>query len=264
MIGAASCPILSAAMIPMSHLDSDNPISVSHIECRLVVVQDELQNCPYRPNTTARMPLRLPVGSVTPEVTDRLLATGYRRSGDFVYRTQCPSCDECKPTRIDVEEFRFTTSMKRVLRRGDRDLCCEWGPPQVDKVRLALFNLHRAARNLGEGSSIEADAYRSFLVDSCCETVELSIRLDQQLVGVAIMDVGRTSTSAVYTHFDPAASRYSLGTYAVLKQIQWAIATDRRYVYLGMFVAANQHLNYKARFAPQQRLHDDQWISVDQ
>jgi arginyl-tRNA--protein-N-Asp/Glu arginylyltransferase len=253
----------SRDVILMSHLDSEQPIRLSSGECRLVVVQDELQPCPYRESTIARMPLRLPIGTVTPEVTDQLLDAGYRRSGDFVYRTQCPACSECKPTRVDVGKFRFTTSMKRVLKRGDRDLHSQWGNPQVDQQRVRLFNDHRLARKLGDGSQVDADSYRSFLGDSCCKTIELAVCWHDELFAVSIMDVGSNSVSAVYTHFDPLASRYSLGTYAVLKQIQWAIETNRQFVYLGMYVATNHHLNYKSRFAPQQRLCDGQWIDFE-
>lgn len=250
----------------MSHLTPENPIRVPNAECRLVVVQDQTQPCPYRDGVVARMPLRLPVGSVTPEVTDQLLAYGYRRSGDFVYRTQCPTCDACKPTRVDVERFRPTTSMKRIRRRGERDLVHRWGEPRVDAKRIWLFNQHRIQRGLNQGSPpIDAESYRSFLSDTCCETKELSIRIADELVAIAIVDIGKTSISAVYTHFDPHASRYSLGTYAILRQMEYAIATGRRYVYLGMYVEENSHLNYKARFQPQQRLDDGEWrdISVD-
>ena len=118
---------------------------------------------------------------------------------------------------------------------------------------------------MGQGNlPIDAESYRSFLIDTCCDTMELAISLGDELVAVSIVDVGKSSTSAVYTHFDPAASRYSLGTYAILEQIEWAKATGRKYVYLGMYVAANRHLNYKARFAPQQRLSRDRWISFDE
>ncbi|MCG8649251.1 MAG: arginyltransferase, partial [Pirellulales bacterium] len=82
-------------------------------------------------------------------------------------------------------------------------------------------------------------------------------------IGISIVDVGAESTSAVYTHFEPGSGRYSLGTYAVLKQLQWARQTERKYVYLGMYVTNNRHLNYKARFGPQQRLIDQTWIDVD-
>ncbi|TWU27150.1 arginyl-tRNA-protein transferase [Novipirellula galeiformis] len=234
-------------------------------ECRLVVVQDQLQPCPYLGDTMARMPLRLPIGNVTPEITDQMLAMGFRRSGDFVYRTQCPACQACHPTRLDVSTFRWTKSFKRVLRRGDQDLTWQWNPPSVDALRTEMFNQHRHQRNLGiRDEQVDEDAYRSFLSDSCCETRELSIWKANRLVAVSIVDIGRRSTSAVYTHFRPEESRYSLGTYAVLKQIEWAQATARQYVYLGMYVAENSHLNYKSRFQPQQRLVEGRWIDFDQ
>ncbi|NND96545.1 MAG: arginyltransferase [Pirellulaceae bacterium] len=245
----------------MSH--PENQIRPGYGECKLVVVQDQLQPCPYIDGNTARMPLRLPVGDVTPAITDQLLAMGYRRSGDFVYRTQCPSCTECKPTRIPLETFRLTTSMRRVLNRGDRELTCHWGKPTVDIARVDMFNRHRGHRNLGTSEPIDARNYSAFLEETCCDTMELVIRKDDQLVAVAIVDVGKISISAVYTHFDPNASRYSLGTYAILKQIQWAQDSQRQFVYLGMYVAENPHLNYKARFGPQQRLCNGDWTDID-
>ncbi len=245
----------------MSHPES--PRRTLQTTCRLVVVQDQLQPCPYLDNTTARMPLRLPVGTVTPDVTDQLLALGYRRSGDFVYRAECPACSECKPTRIDIDEFEMTSSMRRVFARGERELTCHWGPPQVDGKRIWLFNQHRRIRNLGSaGELVSTESYRSFLADTCCDTRELAISIGGNLIAIAIVDIGAKSTSAVYTHFDPEASRFSLGTYAILKQIDWAKQNGKRYVYLGMYVADNSHLNYKARFLPQQRLSEEEWIQV--
>jgi len=246
----------------VSHPESH--FSLADAEFRLVVVQDQPQTCPYLDDTVARMPLRLPIGTLTPLIFDRLLASGYRRSGDFVYRTQCPTCQECVPTRVDVGRFHWTKSMRRVLNRGDRELEIEWGVPQTDTERVRLFNAHRAARGLGDGEPIDLGSYQSFLGDSCCQTMELSMSLGSRLIGVAIMDVGQESTSLVYTHFDPRFGRYSPGTYAVLKQLEWAAEHGRKFIYLGMYVAENPHLSYKARFRPQQRLLDGEWIEIDE
>lgn len=248
----------------MRQFDPDKTIRLSSGDCRLVIVQDQLQPCPYLDGETARMPLRLPVGKVTPELTDQLLSLGYRRSGDFLYRAQCSTCHQCKPTRVEVSKFRFTSSLRRVKKRGDRDLVCKWGAPIIDSKRVLMFNAHRDQRGLSlDHEPIDAESYRLFLCDTCCDTRELSIWRNNELVAVSIVDVGRTSTSAVYTHFDPAAGRYSLGTYAVLKQIQWALDTKRQFVYLGMYVSGNRHLNYKARFTPQQRLHGETWLDFE-
>ena len=246
----------------MSHLNPKSQLPSTNGQVKLIVVQDQLQSCPYLESTTARMPLRLPVGTVTPSITDQLLEMGYRRSGDFVYRTQCPACTECKPTRIPVGNFRMTSSMRRVFNRGNRELRYTWGEPIVDRQRTEMFNEHRSHRNLGNGEPVDTRSYAAFLEDTCCESVELAVYKGDQLVAVSIIDVGECSLSAVYTHFLPSESRYSLGTYAILKQIEWAIDSGRDFVYLGMYVASNPHLNYKARFGPQQRLIDGTWQDI--
>lgn len=229
-------------------------------ESRLIVIHDQPQECPYLAGVTARMPLRLPIGEISGEVLDSLLALGYRRTGDFLYRTQCPLCQACEPTRVLTHQFVWSRSLLRVLRRGDADLEMSIGPPRCDSQRIELFNRHRHLRGLArDDEPIDERSYRSFLVDSCCKSLELTFSYHQRLVAVAVVDVGQDSLSAVYTHFDPQLHRYSLGTYAVLKQIEYATATNRTYVYLGMYVAANPHLNYKSRFQPQQRLVLGKW-----
>jgi arginine-tRNA-protein transferase len=226
----------------------------------LVLVHDQPQPCPYLPGYEARMPLHWPTRQLSPEELDRYMASGYRRSGVFLYHTRCPSCRACEPTRVEVERFAWTRSLRRVLRRGDATLSLRSGPPATDRVRLALINQHRAARNLAQsGTPLDHEDYRSFLIDTCCDTRELSYWADDRLVAVAVTDFGRESLSAVYCYFDPEAHRLSPGTYSILKQLQLAAESGRRYLYLGMYVESNRHLSYKSRFQPQERLIEGRW-----
>lgn len=230
---------------------------------RLLQIQDSPSPCPYIDSLTARMPLLYPVAPLGGEDVDLLLAGGFRRSGSLLYYTQCAPCHACEPTRVDVSAFQLSTSFKRVLRRAEKELTLTWQTPRVDESRVQMYNAHRTGRGLGNSPPIDASAYRAFLTDSCWPTLELEIRSGQQLIGVSIMDVGGTSVSAVYTHFDPAASRFSPGTLSVLKQIEWAAENQRRWVYLGLYVCSNPHLNYKSRFVPQQRLIAGEWRQIN-
>lgn len=236
----------------------------SSTESRLIVIHDQPQECPYLDDVMARMPLRLPIGKLDPNALDRLLELGYRRTGDFVYRTQCPGCQACEPTRVIVDQFNWSRSLKRVLQRGDRELTCTFGPATADPQRLDLFNRHRQARSLDRGDdTVDEASYRAFMVDSCCHSTELAVYHQGRLIAVAVIDISTRSLSAVYTHFDPEYSRYSLGTYAILKQIEMAEKSQRKYVYLGMYVQQNSHLNYKSRFLVQQRLIDGAWVTFE-
>lgn len=221
---------------------------------------DEPSPCPYLDGLTARMPLQYPQQAVEPEQLDDLLANGYRRSGWFYYRTACPTCNECRPLRVDVRRFAWTKSLKRVLKRGDAELRVECREPSSDEQRVQLFNLHRNARDMSrDDADTDAAGYEAFLCNSFNTTFELSYHVGDRLIAVAITDVGAESLSAVYCFFDPEFDHLSLGTYSILKQIQIAERNEMEWLYLGMYVAGNRHLKYKARYYPHERFCEGRW-----
>lgn len=219
-----------------------------------IVVLDSPHACGYLPGRIARMPYRHPVTRLTPEQLDERLAEGDRRSGIYLYRTQCPECHACEPIRLDLSKFRPNATQRRMQRHGDALLKVQIGPPTIDQARLDLFNAHRDQRGLSRGDDpIDAPGYADFLTDTCCDTLELTCWHSGRLVACAIADAGRESLSAVYTHFDPKFNQVSLGTYCVLRQVQLCRDTSRRFLYLGFYIAASPHMSYKARFHPHQR-----------
>lgn len=220
--------------------------------------------CSYLPNKQANLPLALPRQRVTPAQLDKLLEAGMRRAGVFLYHTACPQCSACEPSRVDVHQFEWTDSWRRIRNRGDKTLEVALTPVSSTPEKLTLFNLHRAERGLASDDSLYGlDDYESFLVETCCEhTLEMQFRLAGELVAVSVIDCAKNSVSAVYTYFHPRHSKLSLGTYAILKQIDFCKRTQRQFVYLGMYVAANRHLNYKGRFRPQQRWIQSNWVDI--
>lgn len=226
----------------------------------LTKVVDQPSDCPYLDGRTARMPLEIPSQPIDAHQLDALLAAGYRRSGWFYYRTACPGCQACEPLRVDVPRFVETRSLRRVLKRGDADLQVSIGRPRCDAQRLRLFNRHRnerdMARNDGDAS---AEDYNAFLVSSWNPTSEISYWLDSRLASVAVVDVGAEALSAVYCYFDPDLDHLSLGTYSILTQIRIARMRQMRWLYLGMYVADNRHLRYKARYLPHERFQAGSW-----
>jgi arginyl-tRNA--protein-N-Asp/Glu arginylyltransferase len=226
-----------------------------------IVVFDAPHACSYLPGRTARLPYRRPVARLSPEQFDQRLAEGDRRSGVFLYRTQCPTCRACQPIRLDVNGFRPDATQRRMERRGDALLTTRIGPPVVDRQRVRLFNLHRDQRGLtSDDSPLDAQSYEEFLVDSCCESLEFGYWHEGRLVAVAIADAGRDSLSAVYCFYDPSFRLLSLGTYSILRQVAFCRETSRRYLYLGFFIAESPHMSYKARFRPHERLINGTWV----
>lgn len=229
-----------------------------------LLVYDVPEPCPYLPEQEARMPLRIPVQQLSGVQFDHYLETGQRRSGVYLYRPECGSCRACEPIRLAVERFHPNRTQRRILRRGDRLLHMQSGPPIADLTRVDLFNAHRRERGLAarEGD-ITVDEYEAFLVETCCHTIELSYRWDGRLIAVAICDVGDCAISAVYTYFDPFAGHLSPGVYSILKQVELCRSLQKPHLYLGYFVDGCVHMAYKVNYLPHERLIDGQWWTFE-
>jgi len=229
-----------------------------------LVAYDGLDACAYLPGRTARLPLEYPLRQLSGEEWDAYLAAGYRRTGELVYRPTCPECQACEPIRVLVNEFRPNRSQRRAWRKGLETFSLEVGRCRVDAQRIRLYNAHKAARQLdmGEGP-IDAEGYHSFLVESCCDSLELRYYADGELAGVAVIDRGQEAMSAVYCYFDPRFRGHSLGTFSILQELALCRRWGLKYLYLGYYIAEPCRMTYKASFRPHERLRDGQWVRFE-
>jgi arginyl-tRNA--protein-N-Asp/Glu arginylyltransferase len=225
---------------------------------------DYEQVCPYLHDRISRLPLRMQTAMVDGPRFDQHLAEGDRRTGRYLYRTECPNCRECEPIRIRVERFQPTRSQRRVWKRGEQKVSTSVAAPFADEQRVRIFNAHRNGRGMNpSGSSFGVLDYESFLNDSCCDTIALDYFVEDQLAGVAICDRGEKAWSAVYCFFDPEFSNLSLGTYSILKQISLCQEQGITWLYLGYFIQNCSHMRYKDAYRPHERLLNGVWTLFD-
>ncbi len=229
-----------------------------------LIVFDHEEPCPYLAGRSARMPLRVPRGELSPQSFDRKLAEGDRRAGEYLYRTKCPGCRACEPIRLRVSQFRPNRTQRLQWNRGNRRLDVQVIQPIVDDQRVALFNKHRLQRGLAdETREISHFGYENFLVETCCNTLEIDYSHDGELKAVAICDRGQQAVSAVYCFFDPEYREVSLGVYSVLMHVELCRRWNVEYLYLGYYIAESPHMRYKSGYRPHQRLIDGQWRQFD-
>ncbi|RLB65604.1 MAG: arginyltransferase [Deltaproteobacteria bacterium] len=225
-----------------------------------LIVYDEPGPCSYLTDQIWRLPLRLPLRMLTRAEYGRRLATGDRRQGRLLYRTACPACRACEPIRLDVERFAPGRTQRRVERRGDETFLVELGPLEASDERVTLYNLHKQARDLSvDEETTDADAFQSFLGDSCCESFEIRYSIAGELGGIAIVDRTDDALSAVYFYWHPKLAPLSPGTYSILKQVDLCKRWGLRYLYLGLHIADCRPMVYKARFLPHERLIAGRW-----
>lgn len=226
-----------------------------------LVVHEADEACPYLEGRIAHRPLRMPTRHLTHSELEVRLDQGDRRTGFFLYAQECPSCRACEPLRVDVDAFVPSRTHLRTLARGRRTLTIERGPFEVDATRVALYRAHQSARGLAKQSAppLDEHAYEAFLVDTCADGFELRYRLEGRLVAVAVTDRSSIALSAVYTYYDPALSKRSMGTYSILEQIALAKSLGLRWLYLGLAIEESPHMRYKLAFLPHERRIDGVW-----
>lgn len=112
--------------------------------------------------------------------------------------------------------------------------------------------------------------YREFLLRSCVTTrlIEFHEPTDAReapgaLRMVSVVDVLGQALSAVYTFFDPSNRADSLGTYAILWQIERARRLGLAHVYLGYWVEGSRTMQYKRRFHASEIWQGGKWISLE-
>jgi leucyl-tRNA---protein transferase len=210
--------------------------------------------CPYLQGRDARFAyaVRMPDGE---NGFGKLLDSGFRRSGLYVYRTHCEHCRACRPLRIPVAEFKPSRSQSRAL-NANRDLELTLGRPRFDDEKLELFRRYLTARHDGQMSA-EPEEIEGGLFRSPVDTVELTARKDGVLKVVGIIDTAPDLLSLVYCAFDPDEPKRSYGAAFVQWTIAVATSLGIPYVHLGYWVEGAPTMAYKKSFRPHEVLDLD-------
>lgn len=217
--------------------------------------------CPYVPGRAERKLVVELTGRDAVRSYDELSRAGFRRSHRFAYRPACRACAACVPVRIAVERFVHSRSTRRV-RNANADLRIALAPPRASLEQFRLFMVYQHSRHRdSDMATMRYGEYRNMVEDTAVRSAIAEFRdSGGALVAASLIDRLDDGISAVYTFFDPAQRRRSLGTWCIL----WLVEECRRrslpFVYLGYWIAESPKMAYKARFPALERLDGDVWM----
>ena len=217
------------------------------------------QTCAYLPDRQSATLLADPDWPMDAHAYSTLLAHGFRRSGEHVYRPACPSCNACVPIRIEPSVFRASRNQRRTL-AANHDVEHRWVPASDDPETVQLYQRYLRSRHPdSDMANADTAAFRQFLISSWCNTLFLEMRLAGRLIAVAVTDQVPDALSAVYTFFEPELAKRSLGRLAILRQLEVAATHQIKWLYLGYAIEACQNMAYKADYRPQQQFLSGAW-----
>ncbi|WP_299013756.1 arginyltransferase [uncultured Photobacterium sp.] len=213
--------------------------------------------CNYLPDEQEQLGVVMDHHWLTAPGYSVLIASGYRRSGNAVYRPMCQQCHACTPLRIDCEHFAPSKSQKRQLNQMKK---LRWEfKSELDSNWFTLYEKYIRIRHT-DGTMYPAnrEQFFDFCTAEWMDTLFLHVYEKDKLIAIAVTDVFHDALSAVYSFFDPD-SHLSLGTLCVLYQIGYSRKTGRKWLYPGYQIDNCKAMNYKVRFKPYQKLLDGHW-----
>ena len=214
--------------------------------------------CPY---ISGQLEQRIAVDvSLDPKAHDALARVGFRRVENWVYRPACPYCNACTAWRVDTVAFMPSKSMARIL-KINQSLSRVVTGLNVDEAHYDLFKAYIMGRHRnGQMAMMSRDDFINMIINSPIDTALVNYYdPDNRLVATVLTDFQSDGLSAVYSFFDPALSRRSLGTFIILDLLQMAKKMMLPWLYLGYYVEGSAKMAYKARYTPAEIFQNGSW-----
>ena len=228
------------------------------------------QPCPYLDGRMERKLFTALQGDQAERLNDALSKQGFRRSQNVLYRPSCADCTACLSARIRVADFQPSKSQARVMRRNAH-LRRRATSPWATEEQFALFRDYLDSRHADGGMAdmdifefaamVEETPIRSRLVEYSDPARESDDRAG--LTAVCLTDILDDGLSMVYSFYDAARDRDSLGTYVILDHIRIAAEMGLDYVYLGYWVPGSPKMGYKSRFSALEVYAGRRWQALD-
>jgi len=193
------------------------------------------------------------VDDIDAQECQELIERGYRRFGKMYFRPICSECNECQSIKIDVENFKFSSSQRRVLKKASH-IQSFIQTPTITHEHLALFekyHLHMKNKKSWEYTKTTPEHYyNSFVSGHGNYGYEILYFDEEKLIGVDLIDSLVDGVSSIYFYYDPDYEKLSLGKFSLLQQIKFAQKSNKKWIYLGYYVEECPSLSYKSEYKP--------------
>ncbi|MFP4243250.1 MAG: arginyltransferase [Chitinispirillaceae bacterium] len=207
-----------------------------------------VHQCPYLFEDRARLAC-FAASELSETEIGMLLSSGWRKFGYQYFRPLCIGCRECVPIRVLVRDFRPSKSQRKVIKKNALTEV-KFGPLQYSE---RVFEIYREHSGFRFGEKSDRDHFRRSLCASSCPSGMSSYYVDGDLQGVGFLDRSHNGLSSVYFIYTEEVKQLSLGTYSVIREIEYARELGLDYYYLGYVVEGCGRMAYKGRFFPHER-----------
>jgi leucyl-tRNA---protein transferase len=185
--------------------------------------------------------------SLSGEELDRYLAEGWFRMGQTIFTTNFLNfkqkfysaiwlrirLSECPRSRTAEKLARLNEKFSVVIQKAE-----------ISQEKENLFTKYRTQVSFEPSSSIQSLLYGR-ATDNVYETLEITIRDGDKLIGCGFFDLGKKSVAGITSFYDPTYKKFSLGKFLIYQKIAFAKAKGYDFFYPGYFVPGYAAFDYK-------------------
>lgn len=214
------------------------------------------EKCSYLENKKQTTHYKL-IQNCSKESSQELIERGFRRFGKMYFRPICAECNECQSIKIDAQNYIFSKSARRVLKKASA-ISTYIQKPALSHEHLELFEKYHLYMHEKKGwdysPTNSEHYYNSFVSGASDFGYEVQYIFENKLIGVDLIDILPDGVSSIYFYYNPDYAHYSLGKLSLYKQIQYAQRANKAWIYLGYYVKDCPSLSYKAMYKPYKTL----------
>jgi len=208
--------------------------------------------CAYLENHHQTMHYKV-IDSCSKEQCSALIERGWRRFGTMFFRPICKDCTECESIKIDVQNYKYSKSDRRVIRKASHFKIIVQRPT-LTKEHLEIFteyhNYMKKKRDWDQQNITAENYYLSFVQGHSNFGYEVLYFNEDRLIAVDLIDILEEGISSIYFYYNPEYQNFSLGKYSIYHQIEYAKQLGLSWIYLGYYVSECQSLAYKSCYKP--------------
>jgi len=196
---------------------------------------------------------------------DEYLAKGWYRMGNTIFTCQFllqkRELFSATWIRLYLKDFSFKKRNRKTLSRNGKRFTYKVSKAIITEEKEQLYQKYRESfegfisenliANLHEGEEMEV-----------FDTWNIEVYEGEKLVALSFFDLGETSMSSILGIYDPDYSKFSLGYYTLLLEVQEGINLGLEYFYPGYIVHDNPRFDYKTKIGDVEYYDflEDKWV----
>jgi leucyl-tRNA---protein transferase len=192
--------------------------------------------------------------TLQPIELDKLLAKGWFRNGQQMYRSHLILLDEDLYTsiniRIDLRKHEFSKSLRKIYKKNQQRFEVLVRPLRFTTEKQALWEQHR---NRLVGCCTKQLVHHFGTNQNIFDTWEVCVYDDKKLIAVSFFDIGENSIASLLGLFDQSYQKESLGLFTMVVEMELAKELNMTYYYPGYVLDRPSLFDYKHRLGNTQR-----------